>query len=203
MKLVPPWLSGRHLSGVPMLSRTIGRPSGPISFAQFEPSMNGLPTSSLPGLAVERVEEPVPVGDHHDLADAAGDRQIRLHRHMRRVPVVDVVRRELVVPAQPAGVGVERHAANRYRDCRRPIVAVVIGIRIAGAVVHEIQRRDRSCRSPRPRRRRAPPTSGSATTRCPARPDPESCRTATRARRSARRRRRCSRGSKSRRRRRR
>ena len=59
--------------------------------------------------AVQRVEKPVPVRDHDHFSRLAADRQVRLHRHMSGVPIVDVVRGELVMPPQLAGVCVERH----------------------------------------------------------------------------------------------
>jgi hypothetical protein len=52
------------------------------------------------GDAIDGVEEAVAVGEHHDLARLAVDRQLAEHRHLRRIPVVHVVRRELIVPAR-------------------------------------------------------------------------------------------------------
>ena len=83
-----------------------------ISLAQVV-STNGLATMSFPGDAIDRVEEPVAVGEHHDLARLPVDGELSKHGHLRRIPVVDVVRRELVVPLQLAGVGIERDDRRR------------------------------------------------------------------------------------------
>ena len=51
--------------------------------------------------AIERIEEAVPVGGHHHFPLGAVDREIGKDWHLHRVPVVHVVRRELIVPARP------------------------------------------------------------------------------------------------------
>ena len=96
-----------------------------------------LPQQQLAGLAVEHVEEAVAVGDHDHFPRAALPVDVRLHRHVVRVPVVGVVRRELIVPAQPAGVGVERDEGIRVEVVSQPVVAVVVGVRVAGAPVEQ------------------------------------------------------------------
>ena len=63
----------------------------------------------LAGLTVDCVEESVPIGHHDRFSRLTADREIGEHRHVRRIPVVHIVRSELVVPAQLAGVRVERH----------------------------------------------------------------------------------------------
>ena len=92
----------------------------------------------LSGDAIDRVEEPVPVREHHHLAVLAVDRQLAQDRHLRRVPVVHVVRRELVVPLQLAGVGIERHDRGGEQVVAFAIGAVVIRPRIAGAEEHQV-----------------------------------------------------------------
>ena len=92
----------------------------------------------LSGDAIDRVEEAVAVREHHDLARLAVDRQIAEHRHLRRVPVVDVVRGELVVPLQLAGVRVERDERRGEEVVAFAIGAVVVGARVAGAIEDEI-----------------------------------------------------------------
>src|SRR4030095_14300774 len=62
----------------------------------------------LAGLPIKRVEKSVPVRDHNHFSSLARDRQIGLYRYMRGIPIVYVMRSELVVPAELAGVGVER-----------------------------------------------------------------------------------------------
>ena len=62
----------------------------------------------------------------------------RLHRHMRGVPVVNVMRRELIMPPQLAGVGIDRQQGTGVEIVAVPIVAVVIGIWIARAVEDKV-----------------------------------------------------------------
>ena len=89
----------------------------PISFAHVV-CHERLGDDHLAGRAIERVVEAVAVGEHHDLARLSADGEIGEDRHLGRVPVVHVVRRELVVPLELAGVGVERDAASSCRGCR-------------------------------------------------------------------------------------
>jgi hypothetical protein len=58
--------------------------------------------------------------------------------HLRRVVVQFVVRRELVVPFQPARIGVESDDAVAVEVVPKPLPAVPIRSRIAGAEVHQI-----------------------------------------------------------------
>ena len=100
------------------------------------------------------------------------------HRHLRRVVVELVVRRELVVPLQLAGVGVERDDAVAVqvvaeRGCGRPSRAPDCRCRSTRGSSRD-RRRRRSTR-----RRRRSSTSRPPTCRCPARRDRESCRSAT------------------------
>ena len=64
--------------------------------------------------------------------------QIAEHRHLGRVPVVDVVRRELVMPAQPARVGFERDERRGVEIVAFARVAVVVGSRISRAEEDEV-----------------------------------------------------------------
>ena len=95
----------------------------------------------FPVLTIECVKEPVAVRNHDDFAKLATDGQIGLHRDVRRVPIVDIVRRELVVPLQLAGIGVKSHERTRVEIVSFAIVAIVVGIGIAGAVVNKVERR--------------------------------------------------------------
>ena len=61
------------------------------------------------------------------------------HRHLRRVVVDFVVRRELVVPLQLAGVGVERDDAVAVQVVAETLAAVPVGRGIAGAEVDEVR----------------------------------------------------------------
>ena len=98
----------------------------PISFAHVVIT-NGLATISFAVGAIERVVEAVAIGEHHDLAGLAANRQVREDRHFGRIPVVHVVRRELVMPFQLAGVGIERDERIAIEVVALAAVAVVIG----------------------------------------------------------------------------
>ena len=161
MKLVPPNRSGQV--SVPFARRPlIGQLDRPAVGADLlRPGLvhERLGVKELAVGAIEHVEEAVAIGHHHDLARLAGDREVGEHRNLVRVPVVRVVRRELEVPLQRAGVGVERDERARVEVVALAIVAVEIGVRIAGAPVDEVAARDRRSRSATSARRRVPTTS--------------------------------------------
>ena len=66
-----------------------------------------LPDEELAGQSVEHIEEAVSLGGQNHLARLALPRYLREDRNLHRIPVELVVRIELVVPLQRAGVGVE------------------------------------------------------------------------------------------------
>ena len=135
MKLVPPPRSGHVL--LPASSGSVAgqqhRPAARIDFLGPGRLDERLGDDHFAGDAIDRVEEAVAVGEHHDLARLSADRQLAEHRHLRRIPVVHVVRRELVVPAPLAGVGVERDERRGVEVVALARAAVVIGTGIAGA----------------------------------------------------------------------
>src|SRR5262249_26947947 len=92
----------------------------------------------LAGRAVERVVEAVAVGEHDDFPGPAVDRDVGQHWHLRRVPVVDVVRRELEVPADLAGVCVDRDQGAAVKVVALPAFAVIVGTRVAGAIEQQV-----------------------------------------------------------------
>src|SRR5262245_12138128 len=57
--------------------------------------------------AIEDIEKAVAVRDCHQLPRRSGDRLVDQYGRVRGVPVVYVMRGELEVPFQPAGVGIE------------------------------------------------------------------------------------------------
>ena len=143
MKLVPPVMSGQ--TSVPALARVgVGLDDRPAVGAdglgprRLDERPRG---QQLAVGAVERVEEAVAVGEQQRLLAHAVDRRLGQHRHLRRVPVVHVVRRELVVPLERAGVGVERDDRVGVEVVAVAIVAVEIGAGIAGAPVDQVERR--------------------------------------------------------------
>jgi len=62
---------GRHFSGC-QCCRDDRPPSAPISFAQFDPSMNVLATSSFQ-IRVERIKKPVSIRDHDHFSESAAN----------------------------------------------------------------------------------------------------------------------------------
>ncbi len=125
-------------SDVPRSFRTIGRPSASTLFRP-----GGLHERTrqqhFSGGAIEHVEQAVAIGGHDHLGRSLLQRNRREHRHLRRIPIVQIVRRELIVPAQLARVDVERDERARVQVVALAILSVVRGIRIARAIEHEIQ----------------------------------------------------------------
>ena len=86
-----------------------------------------LAEQELAGDAIEHVGQPVAVGPQHHLPRPAAPLDVGEHRHLRRVVVHLVVRRELVVPFQRAGVGVERDDAVAIEVVAQTRAAVPVG----------------------------------------------------------------------------
>src|SRR4029453_2525951 len=68
-----------------------------------------------------------------------GDGEIGENRHFRRVPVVYVVRRELVVPPNLSSVRIERHEGGCIQVVPEPAFAVIVRARVADAVVEQVE----------------------------------------------------------------
>ena len=97
---------------------------------------------------VEHVVEAVAVGEQQHLEERVVAGDVRQDRNLHRVVVVRVVRRELEVPAQLPGVGVERHHRAGVEVVARPLGPVVVGTRVAGAPVDQVQLRVVRARQP-------------------------------------------------------
>ena len=136
-QLVPPWLPGigRHAVGLRCLDRpaALVQPARPVHLderlAEQEPA----------GRALEHVEVAVAVGPQHGLHVGAVPVQIGEHRHLHRIVVVGVVRRELEMPSEPAGVGVERDDRVGVEVVARPLRRIPVGTGVAHAPIREIQ----------------------------------------------------------------
>ena len=63
----------------------------------------------LAGQSIERVEESIAVGHHHDLPLTAANRHLAKYRDVIGVPVVQVMWGELVMPPDLSGVSVDRN----------------------------------------------------------------------------------------------
>ena len=89
--------------------------------------------------AIQHVHDPVAVRPEHHLARRAAPVDVGEHGHLRRVVVELVVRRELVIPLQLAGIGVERDDAVAVQVVAEPHAAVPIRRGVAGAPEREIR----------------------------------------------------------------
>ena len=117
----------------------IGRPRSSKPLIQFTLT-NGLPEEELAGRAIEHVEVAVAVGPRITLMPAAVP-VVDQHRDLHRVVVVDIVRRELVMPFQLAGVGVERDDRIGVEVVAWPLRAVVVGAGVADAPIRQVELR--------------------------------------------------------------
>ena len=79
--------------------------------------------------AVEHVEEAVAIGPEHRLRRRAAPVEIGEDGDLHRVVVVGVVRRELEVPLQLPGIGVERDDRVGIEVVARPLIGVPVGAR--------------------------------------------------------------------------
>jgi hypothetical protein len=90
---------------------------------------------------INRVIEAVAISEHDDFAQLAANLNITEYRHLGRVPVVQIVRRELIVPPQLTGVGIERNDRIAVKIVTETTLAVIVGTRIADTVVEQVELR--------------------------------------------------------------
>ena len=98
-----------------------------------------LPEQELPVGAVEHVHHAVAIGPEHRFARPALELDVGEHRNLRRVVVELVVRRELEMPLELTGVGVERDDRFAVEVVAGAAIAVPVGTRIADAPVGQIE----------------------------------------------------------------
>ena len=138
-QFVPPWLPGpgRHAGRL----RRLDRPAAFVESARPVHLHERRARQEPAGRAIEHVEEAVAIGPQHHLRRRAAPVHVDEHRHLHRVVVVAVVGRELVVPLQLAGVGVERDDRVGIEVVAGPLIGIPVGPRIADAPVGQVQRR--------------------------------------------------------------
>src|SRR2546422_9418598 len=85
--------------------------------------------------AVEHIEEPVPIRMEHELPLLPSIARIDQNTRLGGVIRVNVVRSELVIPFQLAGVGIHSEDAFREEVIAWPVLIIVIGIRSGGGPV--------------------------------------------------------------------
>ena len=99
----------------------------------------GFAHQELAADAVEDIEEAVAVGPEHHFARLSLPVDVGEHRDLHGVPIELVVGRELVVPFQLAGVGVEGDHRVGIQVVAGAIVAVPAGIGIAGSPICQVE----------------------------------------------------------------
>ena len=131
------WTGSRALGGG-LVSRQQNRPavlSDPARPGQLLDE--GFGQQELARQPVEDIEEAVAIAVEQELARPAAKLDVDEHRRLGRVPVVQVVRRELEMPLQFARVRVEREDGIRVQVVALPLVAVVVGTGIASRPVQQ------------------------------------------------------------------
>ena len=95
----------------------------------------------LARFAVEDIVEGVAVGEQDELALLAAHHAFHEHRNLRGVPVVDVVGRELEMPAELAAVRVERQQRIGVQVVAFADFPVPVRAGVAGSPINEVQLR--------------------------------------------------------------
>ena len=99
--------------------------------------------------AVKNVQETVLIRLDHDLARLAADLKIRQHMFVHAVHVIDVVRRVLKVAGELSGLRPDRQHAGGVQTIEAFARPRVVGLRIAGAPVDQVELRIVRAGSPR------------------------------------------------------
>ena len=89
--------------------------------------------------AIEHVENAVAIAVKQQLARLAFPHLVGQHHRLHGVPVVGIVRRELVIPLQLAGLGFKRDDARRVEVVAQPFFAGEVGTGIADGPVDQIE----------------------------------------------------------------
>src|SRR5262249_49281208 len=121
--------------------RSDARPPRTVDRARPGGFHERFPKDELARDAIEDVEEPVTVCVQKHFSWLASNREIREDRYVRRIVVPRIVRRELIVPAQSAGISIESHDGRCVEVVAFPIVAVHLWARVAGSPIDRAQLR--------------------------------------------------------------
>ena len=124
--------------GQPRGSVTTGRPSGPMPEAQSTRRRKGLARSSFAIGAVEHIEEAVAIGVEQQFGGLAFVNGVDQDIGLGGVAILQVVRRELIVPFEIAGFGVESENAVGIEIVAGAVAVVAIGLGIAGGPVERV-----------------------------------------------------------------
>src|SRR4029079_10786998 len=93
----------------------------------------------LTGRAVEHIEHAIAVRPHHYFAGAAVQFDVGENGNLGRIPIEFVVRRELVMPFELAGVGIDGDDGGAIEVVSKAVVAVIVGTRVASAPHREVR----------------------------------------------------------------
>ncbi len=95
------------------------------------------------GLAIEHIKEAVLVRLHDDMAHRTIDRQIGQDEFLYCIEIPLVTRRGLIIPGHAAGVRIQGDdgGGKQMIALARAEQARIVGRRIAGAEIHQVQRR--------------------------------------------------------------
>ena len=77
------------------------------------PSNELLSQQELAVRAIENVEKTVPIGMQQELSILSAKLRVHQYIGLGRIPIVNIVRSELVIPLQLSGSGIERQNAIR------------------------------------------------------------------------------------------
>ncbi len=93
----------------------------------------------FPSDPVEHVKKPVPITHHDHLTGLPLPVHFSQNRHVIGIPVVQIMGRKLIVPAQLTGIRIQRNQRIRIEIVTGSSVTVIIRIRIAHTPVNEVQ----------------------------------------------------------------
>src|SRR5262249_40410409 len=90
-------------------------------------------------VSVQQIVEAVTSRPRHQAALLASEWAIKQHRNLRGVPIMRVVGRELVIPLELAGIGIEGEHGARVEVVTGAEIPVVVRPWIAGAPEHGVR----------------------------------------------------------------
>ena len=129
--------AGRNPFGLWRLRKR--RPPAGVETGEPVDADERLAQQELARRTVDDVHQAVLVGEQDDATTASTPVDLAEHGHLRRVPVHYVVRRELVMPSQRAGIRVERDERIAVKVVSQTTAAVVVGYGIADPPEGQVQ----------------------------------------------------------------
>ena len=122
--------------------RRLDRPAIRIQFAGGPVDLDErVAQEELAVRPVQHVEKPVAIAPEHELARGAGDGRINEYRGLHRIEIVRVIRCELEMPPELAGIRVKCHDRVGVEVVARPLIRVPVRTGVADAPVGQVERR--------------------------------------------------------------